>query len=149
MKRLERERSFVRGAQPLVQDRSLLQAVEFLVELNRRIAPGYEIRLTVEDGFPTDVPVLTRLELLNVLKEALVNARRHSEARHIRVTLGSEKDRCWAEVADDGRGFESEAPQKGMGIPEMRESAHALGGELEVVSEPDRGTRVRVLVPPS
>jgi PAS domain S-box-containing protein len=147
LKRLERGRSFVRVAQPLAQDQPFLQAVEFLVELNRQIVPGREIQLTVEDKFPSEIPVLTRLELLTILKEALVNARRHSEARCIRVALGVGEDKYWAEVADDGQGFDTRTPEEGAGIAEMRESAYALGGELEVDSEPGRGTRVRVWVP--
>ena len=131
-KRLDEGRSFIRAAQSLVQNQPFLQGVEFLVELNRRIASGCEIRLNVEDGFPLGLPALTRLELLNILKEALVNAWRHSKARCVRVALGAEEDEHWAEVADDGQGFETDATQEGMEIPRMRECAHAIGGELEV-----------------
>jgi PAS domain S-box-containing protein len=144
VKHLDRGRPFIRAAQSLAQDRTFLQEVEFLVELNRKIAPGREIQLTVDDGFPSELPALTRLELLSILKEALVNARRHSEARCVRVTLGGEEDSYRAEITDDGQGFKTEAHQEGMGIPGMREAARALGGELEVESEPDRGTRVRI-----
>jgi signal transduction histidine kinase len=144
VKHLDRGRPFIRAAQSLAQDRTFLQEVEFLVELNRKIAPGREIRLTVDDGFPSELPALTRLELLSILKEALVNARRHSEARCVRVTLGGEEDSYRAEITDDGQGFKTEAHQEGMGIPGMREAARALGGELEVESEPGRGTRVRI-----
>jgi PAS domain S-box-containing protein len=144
---LDRGRPFIRAAQSLAQDRTFLQEVEFLVELNRQIRPEREIWLTVEDGFPSELPALTRLELLSILKEALVNARRHSEARCIRVTLGGEADIYWVEIADDGRGFEAEAHQEGTGITGMRESARALSGELEVECEPGRGTRVRVQAP--
>lgn len=147
MKHLDRGRSFIRVAQSLAQDRTFLQEVEFLVELNRQIAPGREIKLTVEDGFPSELPALTRLELLSILKEALVNARRHSEARCIQVTLGVEGDIYWVEVADDGQGFETGEHHEGMGMPGMREGARALGGELEVECEPGRGTRVRVRAP--
>jgi signal transduction histidine kinase len=147
VKRLNEGRPFVRAAQSLAQNQPFPQGVEFLVELNRRIAPGGEIRLKIEDEFPLELPALTRLELLNILKEALVNARRHSKAGCVRVTLGAEEDQFWAEVDDDGRGFEREATREGKGIPGMRECAHALGGELEVESEPGRGTRVRVRAP--
>jgi signal transduction histidine kinase len=143
-KHLDRGRPFIRDSQSLAQDRTFLQEVEFLVELNRQIASGREIQLTVEDGFPSELPALTRLELVGILKEALTNARRHSEARCIRVTLGCEGDRYWVEVTDYGQGFERKVHQEGMGMPGMREGARALGGELEVECEPGRGTRVRV-----
>jgi PAS domain S-box-containing protein len=147
VKHLDRGRPFIRAAQSLAQDRTFLQEVEFLVELNHQIPPGCKIQLTVEDGFPPELPALTRLELLSILKEALVNARRHSDARCIRVTLGGEGDGYWAEVTDDGQGFKAEVHQEGMGMTGMRESARALGGELEVESETGRGTRVRVQAP--
>ena len=143
-KHLYRGRPFIREAQSLGQDRTFLEEVEFLVELNRQIASDREIQLTIEDGFPSELPALTRLELLGILKETLANARRHSEARCIRVTLGCEGDGYWVEVADDGQGFETKVHGGGMGMSGMREGARALGGELEVECEPGRGTRVRV-----
>ncbi len=147
VKRLDEGKPFVRAALSLTQNRSFLEDVEYLVELNRRIAPRCEIQLSVEDGFSSELPALTRLESLSILKEALVNARRHSKARCIRVTLGTEEDGYWAEVADDGQGFNAEGLQEGIGIPGMRESAHAIGGELEVESKVGSGTRVRIRVP--
>jgi DNA-binding NarL/FixJ family response regulator len=56
----------------------------------------------------------------------------------------SEEEKLWAEVSDDGRGFDpSEVPPTGMGIRGMRERAHALGGDLKIESRPGRGTKVR------
>jgi two-component system, NarL family, sensor histidine kinase UhpB len=58
-------------------------------------------------------------------------------------------DRLWlrAEVADDGRGFDPASVREGLGISGMRERASALGGELEMESEPGEGTSVKVEVP--
>ena len=47
-------------------------------------------------------------------------------------------------MTDDGQGFETKVHQEGMGMPEMREGARALGEELEVECESGKGTRVRV-----
>jgi signal transduction histidine kinase len=59
------------------------------------------------------------------------------------VKLGVEDGEAWVEVRDDGRGFEPGiAP--GVGLEGMRERAVALGGELEVESEPGEGTLVRL-----
>jgi hypothetical protein len=53
--------------------------------------------------------------LLRIVQEALVNARRHSEASLVRVALGVSEGKLWAEVSDDGRGFDPNA-STGMGI---------------------------------
>jgi hypothetical protein len=49
------------------------------------------------------------------VQEALVNARRHSEASLVRVAVGVSEGKLWAEVSDDGRGFDPNA-STGMGI---------------------------------
>ena len=132
--RLEKEQPFVR-------------AVESLVELNRQLTPEREIRLTVRDGFPPELPDGADVELLRVLQEALINARRHSAARRVEVILSTERRAVQAEVADDGRGFDPASVQEGLGISGMRERASALGGRLEIESAPGEGTSVKVEAP--
>ena len=51
-----------------------------------------------------------------------------------------------AEVRDDGRGFDPKTPP-GVGLASMRERAVLIDGELEIESEPERGTSVRLRVP--
>jgi signal transduction histidine kinase len=84
--------------------------------------------------------------MLRVIQEALTNARRHSGARNVRVSLRVEEGDLVAEVADDGRGFGAES-DPGVGMSSMRERALQLGGELEVESVPGEGTRVRLRAP--
>jgi signal transduction histidine kinase len=49
-------------------------------------------------------------------------------------------------VSDDGTGFGPETPP-GVGLRSMRERAEVIGGELEIESEEERGTSVRLRVP--
>ncbi len=131
----------------LEKDQPFVRAVESLVELNRQLTPEREIRLTVRDGFPPELPGSTDVELLRVLQEALVNARRHSDARCVDVVLCVGHGEVRVEVADNGLGFEPAPARRGVGISGMRERATALGGRLEVESAPGEGTSVRVKVP--
>jgi signal transduction histidine kinase len=78
------------------------------------------------------------------LQTSLSNARQHSAARRVRVTLGTRGDELDIEVADDGRGFAAGTADGGMGLSTMRERAALLGREVEVSSEPGGGTRVRL-----
>jgi signal transduction histidine kinase len=131
----------------LEKEQPLVRAVESLVELNRQLTPGRDIRLTVHDGFALELPDDAEVGLLRVLQEALVNTRRHSEAWRVAVTLTTERRVVRAEVADDGRGFDPASVREGLGISGMRERALALGGKLEIESEPGQGTSVRVKIP--
>ena len=60
-----------------------------------------------------------------------------------------------ASVTDDGRGLpdagrlgpRGDGLEGGFGMGGMRERAELIGGELEFVPAPERGTTVRLLVP--
>jgi PAS domain S-box-containing protein len=127
------------------EDRSLLRSLEYLIELNRQMAPERELELVVEENFSTQLTGAMRTELSRIVQEALVNVRRHSGATWARVTLGHEGDEVWIEIVDNGRGFE---PRKsaGIGLTGMQERVGALGGKLEIWSKPGEGTRVTLRV---
>jgi two-component system, NarL family, sensor histidine kinase UhpB len=127
------------------RDRPFPDLVESLVERNRGMARGYDIILEMEEGFPAASFGDAGTEILRVLQEALTNARRHSGARNVQVTLSKDGDELVAEVADDGRGFGA-GTEPGVGLRSMRERAAALGGKLEIESEVGEGTRVRLRV---
>lgn len=127
-------------------DRPFPELVESLVRRNRSMARGYEISLEVEADFPPYPLGETGTQLWRVLQEALTNVRRHSQARRVSVVLKTEGEDLIAEVSDDGRGFGPEIVS-GVGQSSMRERAAAVGGELQIESEPGRGTRVRLRAP--
>jgi PAS domain S-box-containing protein len=127
--------------------RALARAVEDLVELERRRSPAIEVELAVQEGVPQELPEEVCKGVLLVVREALTNARRHSSARRVRVALGATEEEIWAEVTDDGVGFDPRRSTQSVGLGAMRERAALLGGSLEVFSEPAEGTRVRLRVP--
>jgi PAS domain S-box-containing protein len=120
--------------------------VESLVTRNWAMARGLEISLDVGEGFPPTPLGDVGTQSLRILQEALTNARRHSGAREVSVTLETEGGDLVAEVSDDGRGFEPGATP-GVGLNSMHERAEVIGGELEVASQPGRGISVRLRVP--
>lgn len=128
-------------------DQSLPELLETLVDESRRMSPGCDMRLEVGEGF-TPVPLGEGgTELLRIVQEALTNARKHADARCVHVALEIEGDQLVAEVSDDGRGFAPSPARAGVGMKSMRERTAALGGTLEVESEPGKGTRVRFHAP--
>ena len=84
---------------------------------------------------------------MRIIQEALNNARRHSGAQNVLVSLRTEGDELVAQVEDDGRGFDTDATRAGIGQRSIRERAATFGGKLEVESEPGKGTTVRVRAP--
>ena len=130
-----------------VVGRALARAVEDLVGVERRRSPQVEVELAVSEGVPQELPKEVCRDVLLVVREALANARRHSAARIVRVALEASAEELRVEVADDGAGFDPRRSPEGVGLSAMRDRSAALGGTLEVFSEPGKGTRVRLRFP--
>jgi two-component system, NarL family, sensor histidine kinase UhpB len=98
-------------------------------------------------ALPSDV----QLVVYRVAQEALSNAARHSGAEAVRIRLlrkqSGEDDRVELTVGDDGSGFTFDQAARGLGIAGMRERALLVGGDVEVESRPNVGTRVSLTVP--
>jgi PAS domain S-box-containing protein len=126
--------------------RSFPETLDALVDVHRAMAVGCEIGLDVSWD-PRARPVGNRgVEVVRIVGEALTNARRHSGARHVRVSARGTDDSICIEVIDDGQGFDPAAePSRsdGAGIQGMRERAALLGGQLEIRSAPETGTTIR------
>jgi signal transduction histidine kinase len=84
-----------------------------------------------------------------ITREAVANAVRHGQARHVLVTLKRGAAGTVLRVVDDGRGIRerfSDADE-GFGIRTMRDRAAALGGTLDVRRKARHGTELEVTIP--
>jgi signal transduction histidine kinase len=112
------------------------------VERQLGIPVSYE-----RDGALVSVDGETGIHVYRVLQEALSNVARHSGATQAWVRLRSKGHALQMDVEDNGNGFDPAAPPRGLGIIGMRERAELLGGTLEFLRPPGRGTLVRLTVP--
>jgi signal transduction histidine kinase len=88
-----------------------------------------------------------------IFQEALSNIMRHSGARNVSMVLALEEHCFRGEVQDDGQGFDPEAVrlnpdiQAGLGLLGMQERVTQYRGQVEIQSEPGRGTKIIVWIP--
>jgi two-component system NarL family sensor kinase len=109
---------------------------------------GFEVRLAIER---IDLAPELAGDLFRIAQEAVVNAGRHAEATRVELSLRSVGPNVELRVADDGRGFDGNAPLAAsepghLGLASMRERAELMDGTLEIEASA-RGTRVLVLAP--
>ncbi len=83
--------------------------------------------------------------ILAIVQEALTNAVRHAQARHIEIKARPVDGRLILSIRDDGAGIPQQVAQ-GHGLRNMRERAAILQGTLEI-QPMDRGTSVVLDIP--
>jgi signal transduction histidine kinase len=145
---LEQLRALVFELRPAeVAADGLAAALQKHVDVLRRVHAA-AIRYT-----PPPEPVLragAKRQVLRIAQEALANAVRHAGADAIDVRLVDHDGLLELEVADDGAGFDPEAPAlrgRHLGLTSMDERAALLDGTLQVSSQPGVGTTVSLRVP--
>jgi signal transduction histidine kinase len=79
--------------------------------------------------------------------EGVQNAAKHAPGAHIEVSLWPENGALMFEVRDDGPGFDAETATEGAGMTNMRDRVGALGGTLEIQSQPGGGTCITAALP--
>lgn len=85
--------------------------------------------------------------IFRIVHEALVNARKHSEAESVTIRL-TEPDDILLEIEDQGKGFElSQVSPDRFGVRGIRERARLFGGQAMIDSRPGEGTKITVVLP--
>lgn len=105
---------------------------------------GLTVHLVLEEDatrLATDVEV----EILRIVQEAVTNARRHSQAKNLWVTVRTSPPSASIRIADDGIGI-SNRRSDSYGLEIMRERATRIGGQLDVRQRVGGGTVVDLSV---
>ena len=120
-----------------------------LVDIQRLAATGTDsLRIAVElCGDLTELPQALEAALYRVAQESVTNAQRHARsATRVTVTVAGTATEVQLTVDDDGAPATSSSPA-GYGLVGMTERVTLLGGTLQAGPAPDRGWRVRAVLP--
>ena len=95
-----------------------------------------------------------QIALLSLIREALSNIRKHSDADRVEIAIDATIEGVRVQVTDDGRGFDPEpaaalAARAGrLGLVGMRERVRMLGGSTRIESRPGGPTVICAILPP-
>jgi len=83
-----------------------------------------------------------------VLQEAVHNAYKHSDVKHVEVQLHENSGAIHLTVSDSGKGFDVAAVEQGdgLGLTSMRERVRLVNGTIAIESQPMAGTTIHVRV---
>lgn len=103
--------------------------------------------LDFEDGTSADLFLSNEIstQVFSIVKESLLNIRRHANASQIRLVLETVDEEVWLFIEDDGCGFDLNATrgEEGhFGLSIMQARATRISGKLAIDSVPGYGTRI-------
>ncbi len=127
---------------------NLMDSLQRLVD-ETRTNTQLEISLTGPGDGSVVLPTATATAFFHICQEALANVAKHAQAHQVKVSLWTTSERAMLEITDDGLGFDLAEVKLalGHGLANMHTRAHKMGGDVEVTSEPGKGTSVLAWIP--
>lgn len=124
--------------------KTLKQGIEQLLkELCSKIST--EIKFDIEN-----VSLAQGIEdhLFRIVQELLSNVLRHAKANELEVYLKQVNEKVQLRVIDDGIGFDMQEKKSGSyGLENIRERISGIGGNVKIISFPEKGTSVEISIP--
>jgi len=122
-----------------------------LKSLSRLNDVEIELKITGDDF---SLPYPYHKALFRIISEATGNAIRHGGAGRVDVELSLKPKWIKLSICDDGTGFdtdllwiESEENTGGLGMKNMQYLTHSLGGDFQLSSNENAGTRIMISIP--
>lgn len=119
--------------------------VDFLTKCRRHASDTLEAQkidysLEMDENIPGELGMELRKNLWLIFKEIMTNITKHSEASYVFVRFKTDHRKLSILIKDNGKGFDMEAVVQGNGIGSIKRRVEKINGEIEFVSEVDKGT---------
>ncbi len=109
------------------------------------VSKGHHISIEVEHhGVFHNLDATFCYSIYRIVQELVHNALKHSEANNILVQLILLDRNLHVTVEDNGKGFEYDSIDKGMGLDNLKKRIHHLNAELSIRSEKNTGTTIEI-----
>ncbi|RFC42753.1 MAG: Signal transduction histidine kinase [Verrucomicrobia bacterium] len=121
----------------------LTSLVEAMRQSAAALLKGIDWHLQAPGGDDAIAASLTfHRQVFLLFREAVHNIAKHANATRVEIELSWQSKRFRLCMVDNGRGFDVAAVTAGNGLANLRHRAEVIGGELGVISEPGKGTRI-------
>ncbi len=148
---LKETRRLIYDLRPSVLDDMGLQAaIRWCAETHLE---KHGVKINIQSSLSSErLPSPVEVALFRVAQEAIVNIERHAQARNAGIMLEQQDSLLRMQVWDDGKGFVrtpfgNGLDVSGVGLEGMQERVRLLGGSIDIVSAPGKGTTIKVDVP--
>ncbi|MDF2959209.1 MAG: hypothetical protein K0S39_944 [Paenibacillus sp.] len=137
----------------LLHEIGLIRTVERVVEHEEPICP-FQLEFSAKGAEVIESwDMDTKRHVFRIIQELINNAKKHSEASKVNITVTLEADTVWLKYEDDGVGFisknevEKRIGASGTGLEQMRSRVLHLNGRLEMDTGRGKGMAVTITLP--
>ena len=124
----------------------LIKAVEELCSKNEMLG---KINISIKESrnFPR-MSLQQEFALFRIIQEFINNALKHSQADKLKIEFRYHKKIAFVTLSDNGIGFNMATLRNhGMGLSNVRSRIRPYNGEVDIISEPGKGTRYEISLP--
>ncbi|MBE9010289.1 response regulator [Pseudanabaenaceae cyanobacterium LEGE 13415] len=125
-----------------LQGRSLIEMLSQLVE-NFDRTTGIQAQCDI--NVPSTLSQAISTAIYRVVQEGLTNICKHADATEVQLCLRPTQEGLIVLLRDNGKGFQIDANRSGFGLQGMQERITALGGHLQLESQPNLGCQITIL----
>jgi len=125
----------------------LLLAIKKMI---REITETQKIEINFEENLTKNkLNKEIEVHIYRIIQEAFSNIIKHAKAQKITLKISEQKNNLELIIIDNGKGFtlEQTVLMRGNGISNIKERINLLGGNIEFLSEINKGTRINCLIP--
>ena len=131
-----------------IDDLGLVVSIEDLAEslrATRKLAIEFYHQGPIDNALSEQ----QKLMLFRIAQEQTNNVLKHAQARNLIIELVMEDNAVDLSISDDGKGFDLETVKgkKGMGLSNISSRAELFNGQVNIVTAPGKGCKMKIHVP--
>lgn len=123
---------------------TLFSAIEKLIQIKK--TKNLTIAFYFDAGTGI-IPTATEIIIYRIIDEVICNAKTHSSASKIFISLYRENNLLTISAEDNGKGFDTNKPTTGSGLQSISKAVNFLNGKIEIQSRQNKGTLLSAIIP--
>ncbi|MBP1932699.1 PAS domain-containing sensor histidine kinase [Ammoniphilus resinae] len=128
----------------VLDDLGLVPALRSYIQ---RFIEFHGINVHLECTLKKRLSIQIETAIYRIIQEALNNIRKYAGVKEAYVYVLDCEKYLEVRIEDQGEGFSPETSVKGVGLFSMQERAKAVEGQMDITSQPEKGTKIRLQIP--
>ncbi len=131
---------------PLIKHFGLSKAIEGLLD-DVLAVNSFQIDYRAESFYEDDISYEFKLSIFRIVQEQMNNIIKYSQASNVNIRLSRGDDNISLLITDDGIGFITTQPRKGIGLHNIISRADLYDGVVDIQSAPGKGCSIAIRFP--